>query len=129
MFEANKRKKVYFWNQMPFTQGMIITHNDRRLIFPKHWWHPSIRLRHRDGRTLGVIKTVHGAKLHDHVQAVGEHKHHEKRRDKTHPDTRSEESSTVAGVGEILTGHVKALDLHDMTEISYHRTLYDNTAI
>lgn len=87
---------------------MIITHNDKRITVKKH---SSFSLRHRDGRTLWVIETVHCAKLHDHVKTIGEHKHHEERDDKTHPDTRSEESSTVAGVGEILASNVKALDL------------------
>jgi len=30
-------------------------------------------LGHRYGGALGVVETVHGAELHDHVQAVGEH--------------------------------------------------------
>lgn len=66
---------------------------------------------HGDSRALGVIKTVHSAELHDHVEAVGEHQDHEKTGHQTHPDTRREEACTVAGIREVTAGHVKALDL------------------
>ncbi len=59
-----------------------------------------LRLGNRDGRTLGVVEAVHGAQLHDHVQAISEDQHHEKRCEEPHPDTRSEETSTVTGVRE-----------------------------
>lgn len=55
-------------------------------------------LGHRDGRALGVIKTVHSAELHDHVQAICEHQDHEKAGHQTHPDTRGEEACTVTGI-------------------------------
>lgn len=71
-----------------------------------------LRLRHRDGWALGIIEAVHGAELHDHVQAVREHKNHEKAGHQTHPDSRRKEASTVAGVREFTARYVKALDLH-----------------
>ena len=71
----------------------------------------SLRQGHRDGGALGVVEAVHGAELHDHVQAVGEHEHHEQAAHQTHPDARGEEARTVAGVGEVLSRDVEALDL------------------
>lgn len=49
--------------------------------------------------------------LHDHVQAVGEKQNHECGGEQSHPDPRGEEPGTVAGIGELLPGHVKALNL------------------
>ena len=71
----------------------------------------SLRLGHRDRRAFGVIEAVHGAELHDHVQAVGEHEDHEEAGHQTHPDTRREEAGAVAGVREVAARHVEALDL------------------
>lgn len=68
-------------------------------------------LGHGDGGSLGVIKTVHGAQLHDHVQAVGEDEHHEQGGQQAHPDAWCEEACTVTGIRELLPGHVEALDL------------------
>lgn len=68
-------------------------------------------LGHRDSRALGVIKTVHSAELHDHVQAVGEHEDHEETGHQTHPDTRREKACAVTGIREVTIGHVEALDL------------------
>lgn len=66
---------------------------------------------HRDGRAFGIIKAVHRAQLHDHVQAVGEHQDHEQTGDQTHPDPWGEEAGAVAGIREFTTAHVKALNL------------------
>lgn len=71
----------------------------------------SLGLGHRDSRALGVIEAVHRVELHDHVQAVGEHEDHEKTGHQTHPDTRREETCTVAGVRELTAAHVKTLNL------------------
>lgn len=71
----------------------------------------SLGLGHRDGRALGVIEAVHSVELHDHVQAVGEHEDHEKTCHQTHPDTRREETCTVAGVRELAAAQVKTLNL------------------
>lgn len=68
-------------------------------------------LGHGDSWALGVIEAVHGAELHDHVQAVCEHQDHEKTGHQPHPDTRREEACTVTGVRELAAGQVKALDL------------------
>ena len=70
-----------------------------------------LRLGHGDGRALGVVEAVHRAELHDHVQAVGEHQHHEETGHQTHPDTRREEAGAVAGVREVAAADVEALDL------------------
>lgn len=69
-------------------------------------------LRHRNGRSLGIIEAVHGVQLHDHVQAVGQHQHHEKTGHQTHPDTSGEEACTVAGIRELTAAQVKALYLY-----------------
>lgn len=71
----------------------------------------SLCLWHRDGGTFGVVEAVHGVELHDHVQTVGEHQDHQQAGHQTHPDTRREEPSAVAGVRELATAHVEALDL------------------
>lgn len=72
---------------------------------------PSLGLGHGDGRPLGVVEAVHGVQLHDHVQAVGEHKDHEQAGHQTHPDAGREEAGAVAGVRELAAAGVKALDL------------------
>lgn len=71
-----------------------------------------LRLGHRDGRTLGVIKAVHSAQLHDHMQAVGEDQNHEKTGYQTHPDTRGEETGAVTCIWEVTASHIKALYLN-----------------
>lgn len=76
-------------------------------------------LGHGDSRALGVVKAVHCAELHDHVQAVGEHQHHEKTGHQTHPDTRGEEACTVTGVREVTAADVEALDLWRETLIMF----------
>lgn len=71
----------------------------------------SLCLRHRDGGPFGVVEAVHGVQLHDHVQTIGEHQHHEQAGYQPHPDARREEAGAVAGVGEPALAHVEALDL------------------
>lgn len=74
-------------------------------------WGYLLVLRHRDGWSFGVIEAVHGVKLHDHVQAVGQDQNHEQSGHEAHPDAGREESGAVTGVGEVSFAHVKALDL------------------
>lgn len=74
--------------------------------------HVLLGLGHRDGRTLGVVEAVHGAELHDHVQAVREDQNHEQARHQTHPDPRGEETCTVTCIREVPAAHVEALDLN-----------------
>lgn len=71
-----------------------------------------LRLWDGDGRTLGIVEAVHGVQLHDHVQAVGQHQHHEKTGHQTHPDPGREEACAVAGVRELAAAKIKALYLY-----------------
>lgn len=60
--------------------------------------------------------------MHDHVHAIDENEQQDQRGQQGHPNSRGEETSTVAGVGEIsAVGQSKALDLHDGTKRNQNR--------
>lgn len=51
--------------------------------------------------------------MHDHVQAIDENEQQDQRGQQGHPNSWGEETSAVAGVGEICAvGQSKALNLH-----------------
>lgn len=82
---------------------------------PKEWetFGASLCLRYWDRWTFRVVKSIHGVQLHDHVQAVDENEQQDQQGQQGHPNSWSEETSTVAGVGEICAvGQSKALNLH-----------------
>lgn len=82
----------------------------------------SLRLRYRDRRTFGVVKPVHGAHLHDHVQAIDEGEQQDEQAHQGHPNPRGEEAGTVAGVREVCpVGQPEALDLHHQRESTKHK--------
>lgn len=73
----------------------------------------SLHLRYRDRRTFGVVKSVHGVQMHDHVHAINENEQQDQRGQQGHPNSLGEETSTVTGVGEIsAVGQSEALDLY-----------------
>lgn len=75
---------------------------------------PLLCLGYRDGRSLGVIKTVHGLEAHDHVEAIGEYGNKKQRTQQPHPDSRREEAGTVTGIREPFAHHIEALDLKEI---------------